>query len=70
LKLSGRIASFDEARGDGVFRSDNDDEFYFHCVVIADGSRTITPGAPALALRRVGHLGRDEVDCVETLHVQ
>lgn len=70
MKVLGRIASFDDARGDGIFRSDNGDEFYFHCVVIADGSRTIAPGVQAQALRRVGHLGRDEVDCVETLSPQ
>jgi len=68
LKLLGRIVSFDDARGDGLFRSDVGDEFYFHCVVIADGSRTIRPGVRAQALRRVGHLGRDEVENVEPLN--
>ena len=63
--MLGRIALFDDARGDGVFRSENGEEFYFHCVVIADGSRTIAPGTLARALRRVGHLGRDEVGHVE-----
>lgn len=53
-----------------MLRSESGEEFYFHCVVIADGSRTITPGARAQALRRVGHRGRDEADRVEALSPQ
>ncbi|MHB1088147.1 MAG: hypothetical protein ACYC19_05210 [Acidimicrobiales bacterium] len=61
MKVHGRITTFDEARGDGTFRSDDGEDFYFHCVVIANGSRTITVGARAEAVRCVGHLGRDEL---------
>ena len=59
--LHGVIDRFDERRGDGWFRSSDDRLYYFHCVAIADGSRTIEAGTPATARRCVGHLGHDEV---------
>ncbi len=68
MNTFGHIASFDEARGDGLFRTDSGGELYFHCVVIADGSRTITVGARAKGVRRAGHLGRDELYDVESLN--
>lgn len=64
----GRIASFDEARGDGLFQTDSGKQLYFHCVVIADGSRTISVGARAKGNRRVGHLGRDELFNVQPVN--
>jgi len=64
--LRGRISSFSPNRGDGMFSSAEGD-FYFHCVVIADGSRTIDIGIEAQATRAVGHLGRDEVANVKPL---
>jgi cold shock CspA family protein len=68
LKTLGRITSFDDVRGDGLFQSDDGQELYFHCVVIADGSRTIDVGVRAKGVRRVGHLGRDELYDVETVN--
>jgi cold shock CspA family protein len=59
--VQGVVESFDERRGDGILRSDRDERLYFHCVSIADGSRRIDAGARVRALRRVGHVGRDEV---------
>jgi hypothetical protein len=64
----GRIESFDEARGDGVLVSDDGRHFYFHCVVILDGTRTIPVGVRATAVRHVGHLGRDELTELEVSH--
>ncbi len=61
--LTGVIQSFDERRGDGYFVTSGE-RFYFHCVSIADGSRTITVGSSAQARRTVGHLGHDEVSDV------
>jgi cold shock CspA family protein len=58
--VKGRIETFDEHRGDGLVRSDEGEGFYFHCVDIADGSRTIVVGQRVSARRRVGHLGHDE----------
>jgi hypothetical protein len=65
--LLGVVDSFDERRGDGEFVSDAGERFYFHCVSIADGSRTITPGSRAAGERRVGLRGRDEVTALHKL---
>jgi cold shock CspA family protein len=59
--ISGTVASFDERRGDGEFTADDGEHFYFHCVSIADGSRSIGVGVRARAERAVGHRGYDEV---------
>jgi cold shock CspA family protein len=63
--MKGRVESFDDRRGDGLVRSDEGQGFYFHCVNIADGSRSIDVGQPVSAKRGVGHLGRDEAISVE-----
>lgn len=61
----GVIDSFDEQRGDGFFRSDDGELLYFHCVSIADGSRSIGVNVQAKGRRAVGRLGRDEIVDVE-----
>jgi len=61
------VASFSEARGDGLLRDVDGLEFYFHCIHIADGSRTITPGTRVRARRLVGLRGRDEATDVTPL---
>jgi cold shock CspA family protein len=58
--FDGRIETFDERRGDGRLLADNGEGFYFHCVNIADGTRTIQAGERVTAERVVGHLGHDE----------
>jgi cold shock CspA family protein len=58
------VARFDESRGDGVLVDDAGQEFYFHCVHIADGTRTIAPGTSVRARRVVGLRGRDEASDV------
>jgi cold shock CspA family protein len=65
--ITGVIESFDERRGDGLLRGEDGVGFYFHCVAIADGSRSITPGVRAEGLRAVGRLGHDEVVSVRVL---
>jgi cold shock CspA family protein len=65
VNISGVVDSFDERRGDGFIVTDTDERFYFHCVSIADGSRTIDVGTQVLATRQVGHLGRDELTDVK-----
>jgi hypothetical protein len=67
LTTQGVIEAFDERRGDGVFRSNLGEALYFHCVTIADGTRTIDVGAKADGERAVGHLGRDEIMDVRAL---
>jgi cold shock CspA family protein len=58
--MRGLVEAFDEHRGDGLIRGEDSEGFYFHCVNIADGSRTIAVGERVSAQRSVGHLGRDE----------
>lgn len=58
--LTGFVEAFDDDRGDGLLRSDGGEGFYFHCVNIADGSRTVALGARVHARRGVGHRGHDE----------
>lgn len=57
----GTVVAFDEARGDGWIVSDSGVRYYFHCVAIADGTRTIPVGAKVQGQRRVGLLGADEL---------
>jgi cold shock CspA family protein len=63
--MNGRIESFDDRRGDGLLRTDAGEGLYFHCVNIADGSRSIAPGTSVSARRQVGHLGHDEAVEIE-----
>lgn len=58
--MRGVVTDFDAQRGDGTFQSDEGERLYFHCVEIADGSRSIDVGARVVAQRGVGHLGHDE----------
>lgn len=41
----GDVTGFDEASGLGVVISDAGSAIAFHCISIADGTRTIAPGA-------------------------
>ena len=57
---TGRVADYDPTRGWGTVLGDDGERLGFHCTQIADGSRTIAPGA-AVRYRRVpAHLGRYE----------
>ena len=58
--LTGRVAAFDERRGVGELVTEDAEAFFFHCVSIADGSRTIAVGTRVSARRSVGHRGHDE----------
>lgn len=40
----GVVTAFDEAAGLGVIDGADGTEYPFHCIEIADGSRTIDPG--------------------------
>jgi hypothetical protein len=59
--VSGIVEDFDEQRGDGRLRDGEGHEYYFHCVSIANGTRSIPLGVRAHAQRAVGRLGHDEV---------
>jgi cold shock CspA family protein len=56
---AGRVADFDEHVGLGHVVADDGTEYLFHCVEIADGSRTIEVGT-AVEFDLVRKFGRDE----------
>ena len=60
----GVVAAFDPDKGYGTVRSDDGQEFFFHCTQIADGSRTVEIGAPVTFDVAAGHLGRCEAVAV------
>lgn len=61
------VDSFDFRRGDGWLHDEAGERFYFHCITIADGTRSIDVGVTVRARRRIGLLGRDEAELLETL---
>jgi len=62
---TGVVESWDEAGGHGTVRSDAGQELFFHCTAIADGSRTIEPGARVSFEVVAGRLGRWEAQNLE-----
>lgn len=56
----GTVVDFDEHRGLGTVRRDDGVDYPFHCVAIADGSRTIVVGARVSWRVVPGRLGRWE----------
>ena len=61
VTVKGTVAEFDGQRGIGtVAPDDGGGPFPFHCTAIADGSRTIDPGARVEFEVVAGHLGRWE----------
>ena len=58
--ITGTVAEFDEHRGWGTVRAHTGGEHFFHCTAIADGSRTIDPGASVRYRIVPGRLGRWE----------
>jgi hypothetical protein len=57
---SGRVASFDEHRGVGIVVDPAGGRWPFHCVSLADGTRTIAVDVPVRFVARAGVLGRWE----------
>jgi cold shock CspA family protein len=56
----GRVRAFDEAAGHGTVVDDENREWFFHSVEIADGSRTIRPDTAVSFDLVPGRLGRWE----------
>lgn len=61
--LRGTVTAFDEHVGLGTVTAADGTEYLFHCVEIADGSRTIPVGT-AVAFERLAKLGRYEAASV------
>ena len=55
----GVVRTFDEAAGLGVIEGADGREYAFHCIEIADGTRTIEPGVE-VAFDRLAKFGRWE----------
>ena len=60
----GVVANFDALVGLGVVRGDDGLEFPFHCVAIADGTRTIDPGT-VVCFETTQRFGRLEAARIE-----
>ncbi|MCX7621958.1 MAG: cold shock domain-containing protein [Acidimicrobiales bacterium] len=56
----GSVLEFDEAKGFGTVKSEEGQEYFFHCTAIADGSRTIEPGTDVVFEVVAGRRGRWE----------
>lgn len=44
--FAGSVVSFDATTGLGEVRRDDGQQFGFHCIEIADGTRAVDPGTP------------------------
>ena len=64
--LVGAVVDFDEARGLGFVGGADGLRFAFHCVSIADGTRSIAVGAPVTFTTRP-KLGRLEAVDIRTI---
>lgn len=62
----GRVTEFDESGGLGAIEADGA-SYLFHCVEIADGSRTIRVGTD-VAFTALDKLGGAEAGGIVTLH--
>jgi cold shock CspA family protein len=62
--MIGTISEFDEAKGLGVIVADDDHVVPFHCVEIADGTRTIDTGQ-AVTFRLLPRFGAFQAGAIE-----
>ena len=60
---SGRVTDFDEHVGLGHVADEDGTEYLFHCVEIADGTRTIEVGT-AVEFDLLRKFGRDEAGAI------
>jgi cold shock CspA family protein len=61
--IRGSVVAFDPDAGLGTVRADDGTDYLFHCVEIADGTRSIDVGAP-VEFRRLTKLGTYEAGCL------
>jgi len=65
--VQGRVVEFDEHVGMGAVEGDDGSRLDFHCVAIADGSRSIDVGADVTYDVVPGRLGRYEAWAIKRL---
>ena len=63
-RYRGRVVSFDDASGLGIVAADDGSAHMFHCISIADGTRTIAVGATVSFVLVSRHGGIEAVDVV------
>ena len=64
--MRGTVSDFDEDKGFGTVRTEDERDLFFHCTQIADGTRTI-PNGSAVEFEVVpGHNGRWEAAHIRT----
>jgi len=56
-RLTGTVATFDGHAGTGTIAADDGATFPFHCIEVADGTRTIEEGA-RVSFERLARFGR------------
>jgi cold shock protein len=64
MESTGTVEEFDVDRGYGMIRGEDGASYFFHCTVIADGSRTIPVGGAVTFEVVPGRLGRWEAAAV------
>ena len=57
---AGTVSAFDEHRGLGEITADDGTVYPFHCIAIADGTRTVAVGTDVAFDVRAGRMGRWE----------
>ena len=62
--MNGTVREFDEAKGLGVIDATDDGSFAFHCIEIADGTRTIDVGQ-AVTFRPLARFGAFQAGAIE-----
>jgi cold shock CspA family protein len=62
--IAGTVTDFDEAAGLGTVTADDGARYPFQCTQIADGTRTIAPGAAVTFEVRPWHGGRYEATAI------
>lgn len=64
--MTGRVVAFDQHVGLGEVEADDGTRYPFHCVRIADGTRTIPVGAAVTFEVEPGPLGRYQATAVSS----
>ena len=67
MRATGQVVSFDDPRGVGEVESADGRRLFFHCTAIADGTRTIQPGAVVEFDVIAGPLGAPEATRIRRL---
>jgi cold shock CspA family protein len=65
--VTGKVTTFDEARGVGEITADDGATYPFHCTQIADGTRTIDVGTAVGFEIIPGHQGHWEATAISKL---